>query len=383
MKDFLAVALLFVLLFSSPLWSAEVADDCMADLSYLPLFLLKNDAGAKDHLARVGGGELSHAYADAQRRAARAATEEECNRAITSYLQAWRSGHLMIQPISSETGDRSIQVGIPQQDYTPRVEMLSEDTALLEIHSFHPQAGQLLQRELMKHRKDLEGHKNWIIDVRRNHGGSDSAYEPLLPWLLSGDLVEVQLAFLATEANLEATRKVCELYAPGDQSCIEFMKPILKKMEAAQSGSFVSPDEHEIEFIQIPESPYRQPERVAVLMGEACVSSCEQFLLTARQSFSVKLVGRTSKGNLDYSNLRPHLLPSGKRQLLYATSRSFRLPDMPVDVAGIMPDVYLPKPASLEEWDDEVLRVKNWLEGGSLAPLHLTDTGRAESPESP
>lgn len=371
MKSRLAVALVFGLLFSAPLFSGEVAEDCIEDLSYLPLFLLKNDAGARDHLARVGGGELSHAYADARDRASGASTEEQCNRAIAHYLQAWRSGHLDIQPINIDTGDRSIQVGNPEQDYAPRLELLSDDTALLEIHSFHPRAGQLLQLELMKHKDELASRNNWIIDVRRNHGGSDVAYQPLLPWLLADDIAEVQLAFLATDDNVEATRQVCELYAPGDSSCVEFMKPIVERMKASREGSFVGAEDHEIEFIQIPESPYRQPERVAILTGEACVSSCEQFLLTARQSFSVKLVGRNSKGNLDYSNLRPHLLPSGKRQLLYATSRSFRLPDMPVDANGVMPDIYLPKPNSLEEWDEEVLRVQNWMEGGSLAPAHL------------
>lgn len=370
MKERFAV-LLLTLLSSFQIFAGEIPDDCLADLSYLPFFLLKNDAGARDRLARAGGKELSTAFLEAKNKAAKVSSEQGCERAIESYLKAWRSGHLTIQPVNGETNDRRITVGNPELDYEPLIRLLSADTALLEINSFHPSAGQRLQSALMKRREELATRKNWIIDVRQNHGGSDSAYQPLLPWLLADDIVEVQLAFLATDDNIEATREVCELYAPGDNTCIAFMQPLIERMREAEPGSFVGAEDHEIEFIQIPESPFRQPERVAILMGDQCVSSCEQFLLTARQSFSVKLIGRSSKGNLDYSNLRPHMLPSGKRQLLYATSKSYRLPSMPVDTTGVMPDIYLPEPTSSEEWEEEVGRVQSWLEGGSLAPKEM------------
>ena len=78
---------------------------------------------------------------------------------------------------------------------------------------------------------------------------------------------------------------------------------------------------------------------MAVLVDNACASSCEEFLLAARQSFHVKLIGRNNYGALDYSNLRRHTLPSGVRQLQYATSRA-----------------------------QEIVRVQHWLEGGSLRP---------------
>jgi hypothetical protein len=81
----------------------------------------------------------------------------------------------------------------------------------------------------------------------------------------------------------------------------------------------------------------------------------------------VKLVGSHSAGTLDYSNLRPHTLPSGQRILWYATSRSHRLPGLPVDVAGIQPDIYFPPPASAGEGDGEITRVQHWLESGSFS----------------
>lgn len=105
------------------------------------------------------------------------------------------------------------------------------------------------------------------------------------------------------------------------------------------------------------------PRRVAILIDRDCGSSCEQFLLDMRQSYKVKLFGRPTHGALDYSNLRPHLLPSGRRTLFYATSRSMRLPALPVDVAGVQPDVLLPKPADATEAAAEIQRVRKLLEG--------------------
>jgi hypothetical protein len=53
---------------------------------------------------------------------------------------------------------------------------------------------------------------------------------------------------------------------------------------------------------------------------------------------------------------------------LYATSRSLRIPDQPVDLAGISPDIYLPLAAGDHAKEEEIVRVQSWLEGGSLAP---------------
>jgi C-terminal processing protease CtpA/Prc len=86
-----------------------------------------------------------------------------------------------------------------------------------------------------------------------------------------------------------------------------------------------------------------------------------------RQSWNVKLMGRRTYGALDYSNLRPHKLPSGQRVLWYATSRSLRLPHLPVDAVGVLPDVLLPPPANDADRLKEVNYVHALLEGRSIA----------------
>jgi len=82
--------------------------------------------------------------------------------------------------------------------------------------------------------------------------------------------------------------------------------------------------------------------------------------MAARQSFSVKLVGQHTGGTLDFSNMRAFPLPSRGRVLLYTVTRSKRIPAMPVDGIGVMPDVFVPAGGDL------VKGVTRWLEGGVL-----------------
>ena len=140
-------------------------------------------------------------------------------------------------------------------------------------------------------------------------------------------------------------------------------------MRSVAPGQYINQDDAGVvQFERVKQPERKRPSRIAILVDGRCASSCEEFLLIARQSFSVKLVGQPSFGSLDYSNLRPYDLPSGQRVLWYATSRSLRLPDYPVDLAGIPPDIYLPVSHDDSDAKGEIGRVKRWLEGGSLAP---------------
>jgi len=140
-------------------------------------------------------------------------------------------------------------------------------------------------------------------------------------------------------------------------------------MRKAAPGEYVAMDDSgAMSYNRVERLEPHRPSRVAILIDGGCGSSCEQFALEARQSFSVKLIGQHTFGSLDYSNLRPHDLPSGRRRLWYATTRSTRIPGLMVDVAGVPPDIYLPIEAGDDAKYEEVRRLQSWLEGGSLAP---------------
>jgi hypothetical protein len=347
---------------------------CAQDLEAIPGFLLENDAGARDRLAQLGQKYFDDALAEAKTAALQIRGNPSCEPVIRKYLRVWRRGHLSVREIAPPAAPAPQKpagetVAQPPQD-APAIEMLSPKTLRLTLKSFDPSNRDFLIALIKAHRQDLEAHPNWIIDVRGNGGGSDSSYYPLKPWLMPDEFVDANAEVLATPANIEAYTRVCALFAPGDAECEKSMKEPVAQMRKAAPGTYVPMDGGSaMSYLRVEGLEPHRPSRVAILIDGGCGSSCEEFVLAARQSFNVKLVGRRTFGSLDYSNLRPHDLPSGRRQLWYATTRSTRLPGLSVDVAGVLPDIYLPAEAGPNAKNDEVLRVQKWLEGGSLAPL--------------
>lgn len=322
--------------------------------------MLENDAGGKDLLERQGAAHLDDALAAARTSAAAIQADGDCGAILGTYLRAWRVSHLAIESTAAPGVAQQV-AGSGADPRLPTLRVLSRRT----LRSFNIGTREPLAALLKARRHALESHPDWIVDVRENDGGFDSAYQPLLPWLLANGSVSVGARVRVTPAKIASWEHVCEQSASGADTCRANLAPVVKRMKSAAVGSDVAQsDAPEIAFEPAPAFPGRRPERVAILTDGACGSSCEQFLLIARQGFGVKLVGRHTYGGLDYSNLRSHDLPSGRWRLWYATTRSLRIADQPVDGIGALPDISLPR----DEGSDEVARTKRWLEGGTLAP---------------
>lgn len=351
--------------------AATPGTTCLQDLRDIASFLLENDTGARQHLAQKGATYFDLALTSASGAAENINDESACNVILADYLSKWRTGHLQIVPSAALKHSKPASSSTPTTNTdkrAPSLQLLSPRTVLLTLPSFFPQYSKAIADLLASRRHDLGTHPNWIIDVRRNDGGSDSTYAPLLPWISSGEIVSVGGEWLATPANIAGQEGICALYAPRDASCTTHSEHAVARMRSVQSGQFVTQQANgPVSYVSFPRKK-TQPARVAVLIDRDCGSSCEEFLLAVRQSFRVKLIGRSTHGALDYSNLRLHALPSGVRQLMYATSRSARLPQLQVDLNGIMPDIYLPPPKDEAERAQEIVRVQRWLEGGTLGP---------------
>jgi hypothetical protein len=356
-------------------FAGTIAEECERDLAALPPFLLENDTGAPVHLAEKGLAYFDQALSGARAAAQAVADDQACDAVLREYLGKWRKGHLAVgttSPVAAAAPGAApaaplLSQARPDAARMPGIRLLSKQTLLLTLPSFWPAFTQPLRQLLRQHHRELASHRDWIIDVRNNDGGSDATYFPLLPWLLADESVEIGGDWLVTPANIAAQEAVCPTFAPGDQDCIKVIEDALARMRKATPGSYVSQGT-DIDYQRQHPLEAKRPARVAVLIDHPCGSSCEQFVLAVKQSFSVKLIGRNTFGVLDYSNLRPHLLPSGRRTLMYAISRSHRLPSMQVDLGGIMPDIYLPAPTDQAGRDEEIVRVRRWLEGGSLQP---------------
>ncbi|WP_397396256.1 S41 family peptidase [Phenylobacterium sp.] len=337
---------------------------CRRDLEFIPGFLLENDTGAPEHLMRLGGPALDKAMAEARDRIAADPTGAECRSILKSYARAWRLGHIDVSPAPGKTpGDAAtLPAEPPARPGLASLRWLSDKTVLVTLPTFDPAEREHLEALLVSQRRRLDRTPNWILDIRDNDGGSDSTYASLLDAIVISPRVEVGAEFLSTPANIANTQGVCRVYQ--DKSCEAAVAPLVSAMKAARPGDYVRPPgvTEAVSVRRDHRAPREAPRRVGVVIDQACASSCEQFVLSVRQSYNVKLFGRRTAGSLDYSNLRPQVLPSGERLLWYATSRSLRLPHLPVDAAGIPPDVYLPPAAAGADPAAEIVRVRAWLE---------------------
>jgi hypothetical protein len=349
---------------------------CVADLDDLSAFIEANDAGAADALADHGPA-IRLAFDKARQDAAVAEDMKTCGRLMHAYARTWRPGHISVSPTpGNETreagqGDQQAaqQAAQPQpkpaaDPMAPRLRVLGRNTLLFVIPTFDDRYAPVMAKLVADHRAELVSHKNWIVDVRNNGGGSDSTYAPLMGWLLDGDLRGYRTEYFVTPANIKAQEEICARTSD-PAGCGREIDPVVAKMRMAAPGSFVLAGTNRIEYEKV-KLEAKRPARVAVLTDHGCGSSCEQFVLEARTSYRVKIVGRPTYGSLDVSNLRPHLLPSGRAQLNYATTRTTRLPDMRIDTIGVAPDILLPKPVDEAGRDAELRNVQRWIEGGLL-----------------
>lgn len=336
---------------------------CFADLEAIADFLPVNDAGAQDHLASHGD-RIERALRQAREDAARADGAAACDAVLDRYLAAWRPGHLSVSHLApAGSAGPQAQSGTAGDPRMPFFKVLGKDTVLLVLPSFKDTYAAAVRALVEDNRAALESHRNWIVDLRDNGGGADPTYAPLLPWLLDGGYPMHRAEFLVTPANLKAQEDICKRSAE-EGACSNMIAPIVSKMRTAPNGSMVLGGEARVTFEGIGKPEPKAPVKVAVLVDRDCGSTCEQFLLTVRTGYRVKLVGRPSAGVIDVSNMRPHPLPSG-RVLKYSTSRSTRAPDMRIDTIGIQPDILLPRPADEAGKAAEVARVARWLETGN------------------
>lgn len=343
----------------------SLGNSCVADLRDIDSFMHVNDSSARS-IGMAHRERINEAFETGVRSALGVDSQQACEQVLRSYLNAWRPGHVGITTTNRKILEKNgnLTADSPSRpSRAPTLEILNSETIVLTFKSFNGEYKDDIEQLLSLQESALKSHPYWIIDLRENDGGNDSTYAPILPWIMSGDFIQFNAQWLATAANISANENICAITG-GGPICKKMIEPVLKALRSAAHGDIIFANgESATEIIKIPHLKFA-PKRVAVLADKECNSSCEQFLLAAKQSMKIKLFGRPSGGNLDYSNLRPHPLPSGERVLYYATSVSSRLPLMPIDQIGVQPDILLPAPRNSIEKAAEITKISNWLQHG-------------------
>lgn len=236
---------------------------------------------------------------------------------------------------------------------------LSDKTLWLRLPDFAPDNREKIESLLHDNAALLARTANLIIDIRQNGGGSDSSYARVIDLLCTRPIYSVMPQFRAGEDNARANERiVADVPGLGEDDKRDLL--LLAKMLRESKTEWVSVSDRDFAVTKCPVR-LANPANVGILINGAG-SSGDQFVLAARESQKVTLFGTHTAGVIDYSNVRYVDLPSKRYRLNYATSRSMRLPDEPLDNVGIPADVPLP-----ETMADPIGYMQRWLEARSNA----------------
>ncbi|TDO20902.1 S41 family peptidase [Pedobacter duraquae] len=232
--------------------------------------------------------------------------------------------------------------------YGFEVKKLSSQTTLIVLPSFDYPFVDVIKDMVASNRALLEGSKNLIIDIRGNSGGTDNAYDLLLPYIGTNPIRNMGVEYLATQTLVNGLETYVKTVRndKNKQGEIDTVRQWIGLYEK-NMGKFVNLKESSFSIQQvIPNS--RSPIAVVILTDKRVGSSAENFVMKAKQSKKVKILGTVTSGGLDYAAARMFNFGCPEYLLQLPTYRSLRLPDYPIDNIGMQPDIFLDK--SVSDW---------------------------------
>ena len=230
---------------------------------------------------------------------------------------------------------------------------------LLRIPSFSWHNKEIIDSLVLKNKAQITSTPILIIDLRGNSGGTDYSYLELLPLIYANPYVTKGVEWWASQGNIEFFETAV---STGN----------IKKGKEDETKIFLdSLKKHLNTFVQIEKSDtirrdtiYQFPQLVGIIVDDYCASSCEQFVLSAKNSSKSIIFGTRTLGVLDYSNVVPEKLLTQGLKIRYPMTRSTRLPEQPIDNIGIVPDIEINLPINLNiksEIDDWIIFVNDYL----------------------
>ncbi len=229
---------------------------------------------------------------------------------------------------------------------------LNHTTLYFRMPSFNHEVKQKVDSVIKSNHELITETPNLIIDVRNNGGGSDITYSDVIPYLYTNPIKLINNSILSTPDNIAKFENILTdpVYPESSKPYIRDLVERLKK----SPGKFVRKDDETI----IERSSFIFPKNVVVLINNNCASSCEEFVIAIKQSKKVTLMGENTMGVLDYANVHYLDLPCKGWGLQYATSRTNRLPEYPIDNIGIEPAVKIPNNTNWVDFALEYLKAK-------------------------
>ena len=319
--------------------------NCLENFEFLEIKVENDYAGFNDKVNELTRSEYEKYTEFYRKKISETTTTQRCVLLMEKWLEFFNDKHLRI----------SIELNI----YWTLKEI--DSTALLfRIPDFSWSSKTIIDSLIRTNYDLITKTPILIIDLRGNGGGIDYSYLELLQFLYTHPYESKGVEWLASKGNIEFfenSLKTGTVRKGYEEELIDQIRVMKENM-----NSFISLDSTEL--IER-DSVLEYPQKIGLIVNDFCASSCEQFILAAKNSSKTTVFGTNTLGVLDYSNTVPVSLPLENISLRYPMTRSQRLPEYPIDNVGIEPDVKINLPDNLNvksDIDDWVLFVKEYLE---------------------
>jgi hypothetical protein len=279
-----------------------------------------------------------------------------CFEIIHNYLSFFHDGHIHFNLIGNQRNNsypRFLFYKLEKNTNAGWFDLknVNDSTLLLSLPNFKQEYKSLVDGLINRNESKLLKTPYLIIDIRGNGGGTDVSFYGILPFLYTNPFELYGNDILASIETIKTFEKFEQRNASEKKLSqdAEQFRTQLDKMREHQGEFVLRTKDHEVKFDKI----LKNPRKIAILINQNCASSAEEFLLYARESKKVKLLGQPTAGTLDYSNVVSVPCPSLFFKFGYATTRSHRLPRFSVDRDKIQPNIYL---ADNTDWIAEALK---------------------------
>ncbi len=311
-------------------------DECVVDLEAAAR-LVEVDYAGFPHARLTLGGRIEARLSEASGKA-KGASGAKCDAAIRGYLALFGDGHLLL------VSDFSPAVDLPPplfgDDRRPVARVVSPKGFLIRAPSFALGYKPDVEALVVEHEQAMRSRDLLVVDLRGNGGGADSTWTNLIQPIYTDSMRRWPIRWRPTVGNAlaidEQVRQLREALETSPAAC-DAMQQIAKSMRESAGRPPMRLGLQLPAVVSLPQT-WGKPRRVAILVDGSCASSCENFLLAARQSSKVTVFGQPTYGAIDFQNIRIAALPSGHRQLRLAMSISERVLELGHRERGLAPD---------------------------------------------
>ncbi|GKV57720.1 hypothetical protein NCCP2222_36670 [Sporosarcina sp. NCCP-2222] len=260
--------------------------------------------------------------------------------------QMWNSVLQFADHIEYERDGESHELDLTQYDapaYTPEyiLNQLNEHTVYIKLTDFSH--SEPIQRMVEEHEAILNSMQNIIFDVRVNYGGNDMFYFPLVGYTIDETVRASQIVQPDEAMYTNYTANNCDLWIetlsdylkqPLDAATrIALEKDIEKFKTNYGVGMKKVEDNEDFTF-----EPKGNVKKVFILSDVTCGSSGETFIKNLKHSPKVKVIGRHTRGILDYFNVTTK--DYGDYKFGYSVSKMYE--KYHTNDTGTPPHLYIP-----------------------------------------